>query len=96
MEGNTRAAFRELLGDIREIIVVSDDAAMNSWDIEHERLWEDDKNFHYRALYAIKTVLSHESPKLESLIMADSCSDFRMVALDLFCKDESAIVVMAP
>ena len=99
-EGEIGSAFRELVGEVSELVISSDDAVMEMWDPEDDRLWEEQNQFHLGAIYAIETILSHGSPKLESLIMTRKCSasllDSIILALDLFCQDDCQDVEVAP
>ena len=100
VEGEIGSALRELVSEVSELVISSDDTIMEMWDSENDRLWEEQKKFYLGAIYAIETVLSHESPKLESLIMTKKCSvsllDSIIFALDLFYEEESQDVEVAP
>lgn len=91
-EGDIGSAFRELLGEVSELVISSDDAVTEKWDEDDDRQWEEQNQFHLGGIYAIETILSHKSPKLDSLIMTRKCNaellDYFISALNLFCQDE--------
>ena len=91
VEGDIGSAFEELLSEVCELVVSSDEAIAEIWDLEDDKRWEERSQFHLGAIYAIETILSLNSPKLESLIISKcdaSLLDSLILALDVFCEDE--------
>lgn len=90
-EGDVGSAFKELLSEVSELVFSSDEAITEMWDPEDDKKWEERSRFHLGAIYAIETILSLNSPKLESLIIMKcdaSLLDSLILALDMFCEDE--------
>ena len=92
VEGDVGSAFEELLSEVSELVVSTDEAVTEKWELEDEKQWEDRNQFHLGAIYVIETILSLNSTKLESLTISMKCDasllDSLILALDVFCEDE--------